>query len=33
MTLDEMINARDTDGSEQELALLTSKVNGREVAS
>lgn len=32
MVLDGMINARDMDGSEQELAGLTSKVNGREVA-
>lgn len=32
MALDKMINARDMDGSEQELAELTSKVNGREVA-
>lgn len=31
--MDGMIDARDTDGSEQELPVLTSKVNGREVAS
>lgn len=32
MALVGMINARDTNGSELELAGLTSKVNGREVA-
>lgn len=31
MALNGMINARDMDGSEQKLAVLTSKVKGREV--